>query len=194
MIEIKLQEIADRLGKNITDIARETGLNRNTITSLYHNNVDGIKFSTIDILCETYGITLQDLVVRKEFRIGAAPATKITREIHTTTPLFSWLTLQALHQPSKQYFEKGVGNLYAFFIRNDAEWYFNRTDVNRFARNAYEQYGRDGLDEIYATFERARDQLIVSLKGLSTQPIEHYISADLIKAFQRLNDLYADML
>ena len=56
MISFRLKEVAERLGKNISEIAQETGLNRNTITALYHGRIDGIKFVTLEKLCEVYKI------------------------------------------------------------------------------------------------------------------------------------------
>ncbi len=194
MIDIQLKNIADRLGKSIADIARETGLNRNTITDLYHNKVDGIKFSTIDTLCDTYGINLQDLIARKEFRIGGASTTKFVQEIRFESPFFLWPYLNALHSPSSQYFSGGIGNVYAFFVRDRAELYFDRNEANRCAHRIYERYGRNGLDEIHAAFMRMRDQVMANIDGLSKQPLAQYLGTDLIKAFQRLADLNADML
>ncbi len=194
MIEIKLKDIADRLGKNITDIARETGLNRNTVTDLYHGKVDGIKFSTIDIVCDTYGISLSDLITRKELRIGAAPASQIIREVRSASPFFSWQMLNALHKPSSQYFENGIGNIYAFFVRDGAEFFFDRREVTRAAKRIYQRYSHEGLTKVHTAFMSARDQLMASINGLSDQPLEQFLSVDLIKTFQRLSDLFADML
>jgi len=194
MIDIQLKNIAERLGKNIADIARETGLNRNTITDLYHNKVDGIKFSTIDALCDAYGINLQDLVARREFRIGGTSTTKLVQEIRFDSPFFLWSYLNALRSPSSQYFDVGIGNVYAFFVRERVELYFDRNDASRCAHRIYERYGRDGLHEIHATFMRMRDQVMANIDGLSKQPLEQYVGIDLIKAFQRLSDLNADML
>jgi putative transcriptional regulator len=195
MIEIRLKELSERLGKNISDIARETGLNRNTVTDLFHNRVDGIKFSTIDTLCETYGCNLTDLVGRKEFRIGAAPTSKIVREIHpSTSPFFSWLFLRSLQTPSPRYFDHGVGSVYAFFIREGAEFYLDQREANRCARSIYERYQSNNLIDVHEAFLRARDQLLGWLNGLSHQPLNQYVVPELIKALQRLNDLCADVL
>ncbi|MFA6100143.1 MAG: helix-turn-helix transcriptional regulator [Patescibacteria group bacterium] len=194
MIEIKLKEVADRLGKSLTDIARETGLHRNTVNDLYHGRVDGIKFATIDVLCDTYGLNLSDFIVRKEFRIGGAPSSKIVREIQEATPFFSWFRLNALHAPSPTYFDGGIGKIYAYFVRGEVELYFDRVEANRFARRAYERYGRAGLEDVTAAFIRSRDQLISFFDVLSTQPLERFISADLVKTLQRAGEAYADML
>ena len=66
MIEVKLKEIAKKLGKNISQIAEDTGLNRNTVTAIYHGKVDGIKFATLEKICEAFRelgnqVTLADI-------------------------------------------------------------------------------------------------------------------------------------
>lgn len=66
MIVIKLKDICLKLGKNISDISRETGINRNTITSLYHNKVDGIKFETLEKICDKYDLELSDILENKK--------------------------------------------------------------------------------------------------------------------------------
>ncbi len=194
MIEIKLKEIAGRLGKSVMDISRETGLNRNTVSGLFHNQVDGIKFSTIDLLCDTYGLNFTDLLSRKESRVGAAPASRIVREIQTAAPFFSWFKLNALHAPSAAYFDGGIGKLYAFFIREGAELYIDRVEANRCAQAIYRRYGRSGLAGVHSAFVQAKDQLQSLLNTVSTQPIEQFIGTDLIKIFERVSDLYADSL
>lgn len=194
MVEIRLKAIADRLGKSITDIARETGLNRNTVTGLYHSKVDGIKFATIDSLCDTYGIRLSDLIARKETRLGGAPASRIVRELRAEPPFFSWHWLNALHQPSAQYFSEGAGRIYAYFARDMAEFYFDGNEASRSARAILERYGRGGVEEVHGAFIQARDQLNAYLVGLNVQPIKQFMGADLAKTAQRLSDLYADAL
>ena len=62
MIRLKLQNLAQDKGKTIMDIARETGLNRNTVTALYHNQADGIKFETIEKICSTYKVPLDSII------------------------------------------------------------------------------------------------------------------------------------
>lgn len=194
MIEIRLKNIADRLGKSITDIARETGLNRNTVTDIYHGEVDGIKFSTIDALCDTYGLNLHDLIARKEFKIGGVPKSRIIKDIRSESPYFSWLFLDALHKPSEQYFDIGAGNIYAFFVGDRSEWYFDRVQVNRCAQRIYENFSEKNIGEVNASFIRARDQLMAYVSALADQPLEQYIGNDLIKTGRRLSELAADML
>lgn len=43
MAKLKLYQIAGRLGKNATDIAKDTGINRNTINALMKDSVDDVR-------------------------------------------------------------------------------------------------------------------------------------------------------
>ena len=46
----------------VVDVARETGLNRNTITLLYKETAQRIDFETIDKLCDLFECRLEDLL------------------------------------------------------------------------------------------------------------------------------------
>ena len=47
---------------NISDVARETGVNRGTITRLYHETAQRIELETIDRLCELFDCDVGDLL------------------------------------------------------------------------------------------------------------------------------------
>lgn len=64
MIRIRIDRIVEKTGKNLSDIARETGINRNTIQSLALGKVEGIKFETLEKLCSTYTLTIADILDR----------------------------------------------------------------------------------------------------------------------------------
>ena len=46
----------------IVDVARETGLNRNTVTLLYKETAQRIDLETIDKLCELFDCEVADLL------------------------------------------------------------------------------------------------------------------------------------
>lgn len=64
MIEIKLREILEDYNVNISDLSDATGLSRSTITPLVNNpeEVKGINLDTIDIICDFFGINIEELV------------------------------------------------------------------------------------------------------------------------------------
>lgn len=50
----------------ISDVARETGINRGTITRLYHETAERVELEVIDTLCEYLECELSDLMERIE--------------------------------------------------------------------------------------------------------------------------------
>jgi len=62
MVKLRLIEISKKLGKNATDIARDTGINRNTINTLMKEGVEDVRLSTLEKICDTYGLELSDIL------------------------------------------------------------------------------------------------------------------------------------
>lgn len=194
MIEVKLKELAERLGKSITDISRETGLNRNTITDLYHNKVDGIKFATLEVLCDTYGVSLTDLIRRKETHIGAGLTSRVIRVDLKTTPFYYWHYLKAFDTLPEQYFDRGLGKVYAFFVRDSAELYFDHNELSLCAKSIYRRYEKKGLDELYSMFTRSSEQLHALHASFGKELFANYSNADLVTFYKRFSDVYLDFL
>lgn len=48
----------------IADVARETGLSRNTITLLYRETAQKVDLEALDKLCEFFNCNLEDLIER----------------------------------------------------------------------------------------------------------------------------------
>lgn len=62
MIRIMLYDLAHRKKKRISAIAKETGIARSTITSIYHEKVKMIQLETINKLCEYFDCQPGDLI------------------------------------------------------------------------------------------------------------------------------------
>lgn len=62
MIKVHLSRIMGEKKLNIADVARMTGLHRNSITKLYYEKIDGIKFDTVEKLCRALGCDIKDLL------------------------------------------------------------------------------------------------------------------------------------
>ena len=52
MIKCHLSSLMGEKKLRIADVARETGLNRNTVTRLYHETATRVELEQIDALCE----------------------------------------------------------------------------------------------------------------------------------------------
>lgn len=48
----------------ISDVARDTGVNRGTLTRLYHETAERVELDVLDKLCEYLGVDLPDLLER----------------------------------------------------------------------------------------------------------------------------------
>lgn len=61
MIRCHLSRFMGERKMKIVDVARETGLHRNTITLLYNETATRIDLETIDQLCRLFGCGVGDL-------------------------------------------------------------------------------------------------------------------------------------
>lgn len=48
----------------ISDVARDTGINRGTLTRLYYETAERIELDVLDELCEYFNVELPDLLER----------------------------------------------------------------------------------------------------------------------------------
>ena len=62
MVRCKLNELMGKQRKKVADVARETGINRNTITSFYYDKAQGINYATLNKLCKALNCQVQDLL------------------------------------------------------------------------------------------------------------------------------------
>lgn len=66
MIRCHISRLMGEHKMNIADVARETGLHRNTITLLYKETATRVDLDTIDRLCQFFGCSVGDLFERVE--------------------------------------------------------------------------------------------------------------------------------
>jgi putative transcriptional regulator len=64
MIRCHLSRLLGERKLKITDVARDTGINRGTLTRLYHETAERIELDVLDKLCEYLGVTVPDLLER----------------------------------------------------------------------------------------------------------------------------------
>lgn len=62
MIKCHLARLMGEHKMKVVDVARETGLNRNTITLLYKETAQRIDFETIEKLCDLFQCRVEDLL------------------------------------------------------------------------------------------------------------------------------------
>lgn len=61
-IKCNLSTLMGKHRMTIQDVHEETGLNRNTISNLYHEKVDRIDFLTIEKLCRLFNCHVGELL------------------------------------------------------------------------------------------------------------------------------------
>lgn len=62
MIRCRLSALmGERKILKLSDVAHATGINRNTLTSLYYDRAIRIELSVADTLCKYFNCTMQDL-------------------------------------------------------------------------------------------------------------------------------------
>lgn len=64
MIRCHLSRMMGERKLKIADVARETGLHRNTITLLYNETANRVDIETIDCLCALFACEVGDLFER----------------------------------------------------------------------------------------------------------------------------------
>lgn len=61
MIKCHLSKLMGEKKLKIVDVARDTGVNRGTITRLYHETASRVELETIDALCRFLGCEVGEL-------------------------------------------------------------------------------------------------------------------------------------
>lgn len=61
MIKCHLSRLMGERKLKISDVARDTGLHRNTITLLYQETANRVDLDAIDGLCRYFGVSVGDL-------------------------------------------------------------------------------------------------------------------------------------
>ena len=76
MIKCHLSKLMGERKLKISDVARDTGLHRNTITLLYQETATRVDLDAIDRLCAYFQCGVEDLMeyVPDEPEAGSAPA------------------------------------------------------------------------------------------------------------------------
>lgn len=55
----------------ISDVARDTGINRGTLTRLYYETAERIELDVLDKLCDYFNVDLPELLAREPSKFGA---------------------------------------------------------------------------------------------------------------------------
>ncbi len=64
MIRCNFARLLGERKLKISDVARDTGINRGTLTRLYYETAERLELDVLDQLCDYFGIGLPELIER----------------------------------------------------------------------------------------------------------------------------------
>jgi len=67
MIKINLAVLMAEREIKISDLAKQTGISRTTLTSLYYNQAKGVQFDTLDVICDHLMVKPNELILHENF-------------------------------------------------------------------------------------------------------------------------------
>lgn len=141
------------MGKSITDIAHETGLNRNTVTALYHGKVDGIKFETLTKFCDLYDLKLEDVLELVEESPIAHDSTNVYKQEGEVIPFTAWSFGIQVADLNRKYFKNDYGVAYGYWRGPYMEAFWSISNVNALAAEVYERFQRpQDMDGFFAEY------------------------------------------
>lgn len=170
MVRITLKQFAEEAGKSISDIARETGLNRNTVTALYHGKVDGIKFPTIEAICQTYNLRLGDIL-----QMDAPASSEVSglyKQEAEMLPFMTWPWFEALTSFSLEGVRNHPGQAQYYCKEEYGAIFWEQASLNTYAEEIYRVYcDREKFDVLYGTADRYIKQIGLLYDALDVQAI-----------------------
>lgn len=75
MIRCHLGRLLGDRKLKISDVVRDTGINRGTLTRLYYEKTERVEFEALDRLCEYFGCSIHDLLEYVPGAAGPVPPT-----------------------------------------------------------------------------------------------------------------------
>lgn len=156
MVEVKLDQLAKKLGKSISDIARETGLNRNSVTALFHHKVDGIKFETLEKICQTYQVGIAELLEMT----AAMPTPSKKSQLYRQEAEISILTIiipgVTVYTQNSKFIPEQLGDLHMYIQKEYTFAYWDLDAMRQAATKVYQKYSSSPskFKEFYSTYVR----------------------------------------
>ncbi|NTU98694.1 helix-turn-helix transcriptional regulator, partial [Candidatus Falkowbacteria bacterium] len=192
-IIIKIKQIAQKLDKSITDIALETGLNRNTITALYHGKVDGIKFETITKFCDVYKLKLEDILELVEESPIAHNSTNVYKQEGEVIPFTSWAFGIQVADLKKNFFKNDYGTAYGYWRGAYMEAFWSIDNVNMLAAEVYDKYHRpQDMEYFYGEYLKTAAVLEEYYFASDEQSFNLQTEKQVLDFYAKLRNAYAD--
>lgn len=62
--------------KKISDVSRDTGINRGTLTRMYYETIERVDLEVLDTLCDYFNCSIEDLLEAEELKDGQGAESK----------------------------------------------------------------------------------------------------------------------
>lgn len=193
MIHIKLAQFAQKSNKSISDIARETDINRNTITSLYHNKTDGIKFSTLEKLCNFYDLAISDLIEYVDDKKEKTYTQYLYKQDALAVPFTAWPWMLAANNFNTQYFTKNFGDIDTYFRGSNGQCFFNKESMYELAKSVYTTYRfPKDIDALYDAYAKTTHSIIATYHNTSYKELMNMTIRETVTVLEALWNMYEE--
>lgn len=139
MIINKFSDFLKKSGKKIADVAKETGLNRNSVAALYYGKVNGIRFDTLSRLYRTYGLNIADIIEVEELTQKPL-AERLYRQEGAGELLNLWPAAFAFNNMLVSSFGRNFGRAYLYLKQSYFYFFINYSNANDIAAYCYRRY------------------------------------------------------
>ena len=194
MIKIKTANLREKIGKNLSEIARETGLNRNTINGIFLEKVDGIKFDTLEKLCDVYDLQISDIVEFTRDDLVKTDKDQLYRQEGECAPFTCWSWMLSINNLDSRFFDQGLGRFEMYFKGKYGVAYWRINDLYVLAKNCYKKYSSvdkaNGLYEVFLSQARELEDLY---QNHDQQQIINMPEDQLQMIFRQVRDAYRKM-
>lgn len=192
MILIDLKRVAKRLGKNATEIARDTGVNRNTINALMSGKSKDVKLSTLSAIASTYSIPLCDLIKEKCDGVVSekTPERRIYKQEGEIVPFTCWPVLLAsqsyrLIHEGQQF---GFGQLDFYFKDDYGFLLWDHDALKVLAERLYDRFSeREAHDRLlrkYRVYAAEVEQLYSEFQSVATEDMNDDFILSTLETFR----------
>jgi len=193
MIRVKIKELAQRVGKNVSEISRETGISRNTLNTLSHGKAGGVKFSTIEKLCLTYSLKVEDIMEHtSDEDEPEGTHKKLYRQEAEAIPFTCWSWMMAWDILKNIANDRKLFEKIEFYFKKDyGAVYYDYDSLHSFGKAAYKKYGnKAGFKEAYNRFLMHCSELERFYSGLDGLNVLSFNRKELKKFLRLVLDAY----
>ncbi len=194
MIKLKFKELVKKIDKPITQIAEETGINRNTLSALAGEQVNGIKFSTLNKICQTYNFNVEDLITFVREKQPAHPRRIYRQEAESAViTMMAPATASATEYQMPDGTRVGFGALTGYYKDGYSFWYWDYDALKKLSQAFIKNYSDPvRLENFYYEFSKYASEIEDIYRNTPEENIVSLTDKELIKHFDKLWKLFRE--